>query len=258
MTRGVVIFAFDNNKTKYTSLASWSAARIQQYLNLPVTLVTDKTPVNSHIFDHVIVIDRPCPNGTRIGTWYNQNRFLADRLTPYSQTLLLDADYVVASNQLLKLFDTNQDILAMRWAYDVTNRRDFTDLNYFGRNSMPSAWATVLYWRKSPGAKLIFDMIEMIQNHWGHYKNLYGIKERNFRNDYALSIALNTVMGHTGKWPTIPWTLATVDDDVDLAQINQDEFEIAYNDSHNRPCKISITRQDFHAMGKQMETWIAN
>ena len=250
MTRGVLIFAFDNDEVSYTQFAAWSAQRIHRHLGLPVTLVTDRAMSDATVFDHVIAATAGA-NGTRTGTWFNLGRYRAAELSPYDETILLDADYVVCSDQLLTLFDSNQDIVSMRWAHDATSRRDYSDLNFFGRHRMPSAWATVIYWRRSHAADLIFGMIEMIESNWQHYKDIYGIAERRFRNDYALAIASNTVMGHTGHWPAIPWSMINVEADCLLQQIDQDEFSISFLNQQTQPRCLTMQGQDFHAMGKQ-------
>lgn len=249
MTRGILMFAFDNGTVPYTRFAAWSAGRIQRHLGLPVSVITNADLSGYDTFDQVIQIPATA-NGSREGTWFNLGRWQAHALSPYDQTVLLDADYVVCSDQLLTLFDSNQDMLSMRFAYDVTNRRDYQDLNFFGRHRMPSAWATVVYWRTSHVADLVFGMIRMIEQNWQHYKNIYGIAERRFRNDYALAIANNTVMGHIGSWPEIPWNMATVESGCDITCLSADRFEVAFQDQHNRRRRIRIQDQDLHVMDK--------
>lgn len=252
MTKGILIFAFDNEQNEYSRFAIWSAQRIKKFLDLPVSVVTDNDRITkSSVFDHIIHAKRPQQNGSKAGSWYNRERFRAYERTPYDQTILLDADYVVCSDQLLCLFEVDQSILPMRWAYDCTNRRDFEDLNYFGRNRMPSAWATVLCWRQDRSAAQVFCMMEMIETNWQHYKNIYGFTERMFRNDYALAIAMNTLYGHTGSWPEIPWSLATVTDAIDIVPLSQTHYELRYRDGQQMR-KSLISGQDFHLMDKNL------
>ena len=40
MTRGALIFAFNNEKTDYVAMARWSAERIRRHLDIPVAIVT--------------------------------------------------------------------------------------------------------------------------------------------------------------------------------------------------------------------------
>ncbi len=255
MTRGVLMFAFDNDQIKYTSMADWSAERIQRLLGLPTTVVTDQ----SITLDHADVVNTTSPqeNGKRwfddmeqTVAWNNKNRFNAYRLSPYDETILLDADYVVASDQLLKCFDINQSIAPMGSAYDLTGVNNYTSLNHFGNYQFPMSWATVVYFCKNPVAKLVFDLIETIQDNWNFYRQLYSIPKSQYRNDFALSIAMNTIFGNRAKWPVLPWNMASLDPGHHLAQIDQDDYEIKYLNQQKQLKKLKVQQLDFHAMGK--------
>ena len=133
--------------------------------------------------------------------------------------MVLDADFVVASDQLKLLFDINQDFIAHRMAYDVTGFTAFHDNNWFGTYKMPMSWATVMCFRRSKKAQLIFDTMQMIRDNWLHYRQLYNVSENTFRNDFALSIAMNVVDGHTLSTPAIPWNLASITANAKLTQL---------------------------------------
>jgi hypothetical protein len=94
--------------------------------------------------------------------------------------------------------------------------------------------------------------MQMIRNNWEHYRALYGIDKKTYRNDFALSIALGIVSGHTGKVDQIPWPLMTVMPDTVLAGVanETDSYSITYHDTDNRPKHIHWRCTDFHAMGK--------
>jgi hypothetical protein len=183
-------------------------------------------------------------------TWYNGNRMDAYNLSPYTETLVLDADYVVASDQLNTVFDIAEDFVAPRWAYDVTAQQTFNDLNCFGSHRMPMAWATVMRFRRSVFVEQIFEIMRMVKEHWQHYRNLYGIHKSNYRNDHALSIALNILHGHQAAWPAVPWSLASVVPEHVLTQISEDTFRVDYVTTDQRPRHITLAGYDFHAMGK--------
>jgi hypothetical protein len=257
MKRGVVIFAYNSGNIDYQAMAAWSARRIAQHLRLPTTLITDCAPTYSSEFDDVVITTAQA-GGTRhfsdIGhnvTWFNGNRMDVYNLSPYDETLVLDADYVVSSDQLNLLFEMPQDFLAPISAYDVTSTRTFDDLNWFGTNRMPMAWATVMRFNRSLLSKSVFDMMSMVQDNWQHYRNLYGIARSTYRNDHALSIALNTLHGHQGSWPAVPWALASVVPEHQLEQLECDRFRITYTTSDNKLRHVTIANQDFHAMGKR-------
>ena len=257
MTRGSLIFAFNNEQIDYLSLAAWSTKNIHRHLNIPVCVVTnvENIPAN-YEFDQIVFAQ---PNGTAhrhfadlptSAPWYNGNRTDAYALSPWDTTLVLDADYVVASDQLDALYKVKQDFLCHRWSYDITNLRDFNDLNYFGKFKMPMWWATVMLFHRSKTTELIFDSMNMIKEHWGHYKNLYGTGRSSYRNDYALSIAANLVNGHTLQQSSIPWRLATLTPDHKVTMTKQDCYRVDFNTSEQQARWIDINAQDFHAMGK--------
>jgi hypothetical protein len=259
MTRGALIFAFDNEEINYLAMAAWCANNIKRHLGVDVAVVTDNKQAHQNsAFDYVI--DAIPLGGTSkryfddIGgsvSWHNANRIDAYHLSPFDQTLVLDADYVVASDQLTKLFCIPNEFVCHRWAYDVTGIDNFEDLNYFGRHKMPMSWATVMYFNKCKLSESIFEMMTMIKNNWQHYRNLYGIAKSTYRNDHALSIALNTLFGHTTQHPEIPWQLASLVPAHKLTQLNIDQYRVDFETSDKKKKFITLINQDFHAMGKK-------
>lgn len=264
MTTGALIFAFNNEQTDYLAMAEWSAQNIRKHLGIPVAVVTDVGNTSRNTaFDRVITAS-PVSGGTRYFedyqasvTWHNAGRTDAYNLTPWDQTLVLDADYVVASDQLKTLLNSNQDFLAHASAYDITGVDDFVGLNQYSEFHMPMSWATVMMFRRSKHAELIFDCMNMIKANWQHYRNLYKIAGPTYRNDYALSIALNIVNGQTLQYNSIPWSLASVTPEHTVTKLNKDCYRVDYQDRNSRARWITIHNQDFHAMGKKhLETII--
>ena len=209
MTTGALIFAFNNEQTDYVKMAAWSANRIRKFLNIPVAVVTNVVPEHGQ-FDRVITAE-PATGGTRwfedyekTVSWHNAGRTDAYALSPWDQTLVLDADYVVCSDMLKMALDSSKDFLCFKDAFDVTNNNDFDGLNSFGANKFPMWWATVMMFRRSNTAQYIFDTMNMIKQNWDHYRNIYNIGPSLYRNDYALSIALALVNGHTLNVDSIP------------------------------------------------------
>jgi len=257
MTTGALIFAYDNENIDYLSMAAWSADNIRRHLGIPVAVVTDVETDKLKKFDKVIINHRRSDSSTRnfsdagLITWHNTNRMDAYNLTPWDRTLLLDADYVVSSSDLTKVLEADQDLLCHQTAYDISSQNDFSGLNYFGSHHMPMWWATVVMFRKSQHARLVFESMSMIRDHWKHYVDIYHTGNSVYRNDHSLTIALGIVSGHTLDHPSIPWSLASVLPEHALSQISQDHYRIDFTDSENRRRWIEIKNQDFHAMGKK-------
>jgi hypothetical protein len=259
MTTGALIFAFNNESTDYVAMAGWSAERIHRHLNIPVAIVTDVDPTDLRLAAADQIIDAaPVSGGKRRSeehqaavSWYNAGRTDAYSLTPWDQTLVLDADYVVCSNDLKTVIDSPQDFMCHRYAWDMTNIDDFSGLNWFCHNHMPMWWATVMMFRKSSMAQYIFDCMSMIRENWPHYRNLYHFPSGQYRNDYALSIALGIVSGHTLQVDNIPFDLATIRPGPTIRQLDTDYFEITYTGQDQKLKTMSWHGMDFHAMGKK-------
>ena len=257
MTTGALIFAFNNEHTDYIAMAAWSADRIHRHLDIPVAVITDCTDASRLAkFDHVIQAD-PASGGTRYFddyketvTWYNASRSDAYSLTPWDQTLLLDADYVVCGNELKMVLAASQEFMCHRLAWDITGITDFSALNYFGQHKMPMWWATVIMFRRCLHAELVFNTMTMVRDNWTHYRNLYKNNSVSYRNDHALSIALGVVNGHTLDHASIPWSLASVVPEHRLTRVDTDRYRVDFVTQENQARWIEIGHQDFHAMGK--------
>ena len=113
-----------------------------------------------------------------------------------------------------------------------------------------------MMFRRSPTAQYIFDCMEMIKNNWQHYRALYNINEKNYRNDYALSIALGIVSGHTLTVDSIPWPLLSLTPETELSRKrfgdteDQELWVMKFREQNNQYRTVALTGQDFHAMGK--------
>jgi hypothetical protein len=186
-------------------------------------------------------------------TWHNAGRVDAYTLTPWEQTLVLDADYVVASTQLKFVLDSNRDFLCHDRAYDIAKSRYLDELNTFGEHRLPMSWATVMMFRKSNTAAYIFDCMQMVRDNWDHYRALYNIQKSTYRNDFALSIALGIVSGGTWRVDSIPWSLASILPEYQLEQPpdRSELFKIIHRGPTGGNLYASLKGQDFHAMGKK-------
>lgn len=249
MTTGALIFAINNDATDYLAMARWNAKNIERHLGIPTHIVTDRTQKDAgsrHFADlgHV--------------TWHNRSRPDAYELSPWTRTLMLDADYVVASNQLKILLEIDQDFLCHQRAFDITGCNDFQGLNFFGSHAMPMRWATVIMFRRSGYAAEIFQCMRMVRDNWHHYRNIYKIRSPTYRNDHAVTIAQLICDGHSLRSRYIPWPLASLTPEHKVSQISQDRYRIEFVNSENQARHLEI-QHDFHAMGKQqLETIVAD
>jgi hypothetical protein len=255
LTQGVLIFAFNNEATDYLAMAAWSARNIRRHLDLPVAVVTDTPEAAAHHkFAHIIATV-PDTGGSRhfadygtTVTWHNAGRVNAYELSPFEQTLVLDADYVVASNSLLDVLKLPQQFAAFQDAFDPSS---MSNLETFGEYRMPMWWATVMMFRRGNVSQYIFDSMQMIRANWQHYRDLYGIHQSNYRNDYALSIALGLVAGAEQAVHTIFRPMLNVLPEHRLTCVEPDSYEIEYTNAEGKLKTMSWQGLDFHAMCKK-------
>jgi len=182
--------------------------------------------------------------------WHNGNRVDAYNLSPWDQTLVLDADFLINSEELKVVLDSPQEFMCFRSAFNLA-RPEEEFLNTFGTYRYPMYWATVMMFRRSNTAQYIFDAMQMIRENWKHYRDLYHIAQPAYRNDYALSIALGIVSGQTLKVDAIPWGMPSVVPESKLTLDNETFWNIEYQDAQGKCKTVSIVGVDFHAMGKR-------
>ena len=115
MTRGAILFAFNNQKFDYYKMAVATAKRINHFLNIPVTVVTNDDSITdtTYKFDNTITVEADQTNYREKQIWINKGRYKAFEFSPYEETLLLDTDYMVNSDKLLKTFDFSNDFLSI-------------------------------------------------------------------------------------------------------------------------------------------------
>lgn len=192
-SRGVLLFAFNTEKTDYVRIAEHSARLVKHILNLPVTLVTENEIISKH-FDSIVYVSNELKNykiGEQ-GYWRNGDRFRAYELSPYDETLLIDTDYLMLDASLLRLFEQDFDYRIMSW----NNKPSQSWSLKMGMFSHEYLWATAILFRKTAKAKMLFDLVGRIQRNYLYYIKLYHMRESNFRNDYAFTIANNILNGY--------------------------------------------------------------
>ena len=233
-SRGVLLFAFNTAEVDYVKIAEQSARLIAHTLNLPVTIITDNNIKNT-----LVNIRTGYAHGTE---WRNGDRYKAYELSPYDETLLLDSDYLMLDNSLLKLFEQSFDYRLMHFNKMINEENKFT----MGVISLPYVWATALLFRKTEKTKLLFDLVGRIQRNYEYYRKLYNIRERNFRNDYAFAIANIIINGYDMNInQSIPWTMLTIDKLISNIEIKNNMLVIRQEEhAHVLP------KQNIHVIDK--------
>ena len=253
--KGILLFAFNNGVTDYFEMAVRTAKRANTFLHLPVTVITNSdVEIENYkdIFDNIIVTESDTSNVKNKQIWINKGRHNAYKLSPYDETLVLDTDYLINSDMLLKPFELYDDFMC----YNIVN---FVGSQNFqpekvAINFHNTCWATVMYFKKTDRVKQIFECMEMIQNNYSHYVNLFGMCNTMYRNDYSLTIALWIINGHThNEYDYIPWKLLHLERGIKTYKITDTEYIFFTENKY-----ITMKDTDFHIMDKQIFMELTN
>lgn len=257
--RGIVIYAF-NSTFDYVKSAAFAARQAKKYLGLPVTLITNN-PADIEDFDNVVVItneeksDRQYRDAVGEVTtidWFNKSRTLAYQHSPYNQTLLIDADYFMFNDSLKVMFDTDTNFACFDKINDVMGiERDLVKLSDI---SIPMQWATVIYFTKNSFAEAVFTFMEKIKADWEYYSMLYSFSSSAFRNDFALSIALQALSGYSTKnFSCLPGKLHTIFSSTNVVDVDNTKVivnkntELSYVINTNIHCMNKMDLNKFYA-----------
>lgn len=207
MSRGVLMFAFNNDQIDYVRMAVNNAAQIRHHMGVDVTMVTD-VPGEYPDIDVILVDYQGKPNTrTYRDTVYrtakldfrNINRADAHDLTPYDETILLDADLLVLGDTLNKCWGSVEPLMINHTYQDVYAGRKMPELQRLNPLGIDQVWATQMYFQKSPEAQVFFELCKHVRDNYAHYKQLYRWPHNMFRNDYVFSVAAHMYTGHTGE-----------------------------------------------------------
>ena len=246
MTKGVLLFCFDTAEVKYHKILERCVALVKKNLKLEITVVTNfDTYKNLKPLGFVnYKFIEPELGNTKLGKeWRNVDRHMAYELSPYDTTLVMDIDYFPFTDNLRKFLDTKYDFLISKNAYDLTNRNSFDSRRF---SIIDMVWATVFVFRKSKKAKRIFNMIKYVKQYYTYFLDLYRVRDRRFRNDYAFAIALQQANGFL-DYDTLPIKLSTLPPDCKLIKFTDTGIAWQYNDQINY-----TENQDVHILNKEI------
>jgi len=277
MTKGILMFAHNNTEIDYLRMAVVNAMLIKKHLGVDVTIVTDQhsydyvalTMSDSQIsscVDNIIInhkdkdfkrtnskVYRDTVNLQKSLSFYNLDRADAYDISPYDETIMIDADYLILGNTLNSCWD-NKNPLMMNYTWqDINFNRKF-DLDRLSVASITQYWATVVYFKKSEYAQSFFTLCKNVRKNYGYYKNLYRWAGGTFRNDYVFSVAAHMLDGLTDKaLPELPFKLFKSFDYDDIHSVISTHEILMYLEKHDSPGEFLLSKWsnlDLHVMNK--------
>ena len=273
MTKGVLLYALNNQEVDYIKQAVFCAKKIKEHLKLPVAIVTDTPDYLETAFkfykkyiDEIIVIPevyvdqkRNFLDGvytTKRLPWKNHSRSDCYRLTPFDETIVLDADYIIGNNILLNCFDLNEDFLIYSTPKDIISTvRTVQKFNRISDRTIDMYWATGFYFKKSPFMELYFNLVNHIKDNWHYYSLMYQIPDSNYRNDFSFSIAVHILRGFqlNQHWPVVmPGNMYLASDSDLFLSIENNKLTFIADCANNGQKYITVSVEDLnvHVMNK--------
>jgi len=273
MSKGIIIFAQNNEYVNYAEQACACAGYARKNLSLfdeiclitnTETLKPNKKLINKY-FDKVIVSDSFQPDNIRLfkdtthiteyASFKNMGRSEVYDLSPYDETLVIDADYFIMNNVLDQVWDSENDVMINCKYRDVSGRHK-ENIEYLDNFSIPMYWATVFYFKKSDFAKNLFTLISHIKYNYKYYYYLYNCSGNLFRNDFAFSMALHILNGSVAfDVPSLPFNYLNNSFDLDdIYRVNSHNDIIMYCADAERITNHILSRfknMDIHIMNKK-------
>jgi hypothetical protein len=257
MTQGVVLFASNNDAISYTDIAEHCAVRVNRHLNKPVSLITSTADQikNPGVFDNIISIQdhtvqqRKFRNGDLESTdiWKNFSRADAYSLTPYDETLVLDADYFLYTDVLNYCFDQPNDLVVARHSKDISFKRSNLEFQHIGFTQIDFYWATVFFFRKTAETQVFFDLVNHIKDNWTFYKHSYQFSSSLYRNDFSFALAAHILKGLVVD---LPFPLHYVTDRDVVVSVNDDYCKVLLQKHSSDYIVSDIRNVDLHIMNK--------
>ena len=224
------MFAHNNEEIDYLKLAVTNAYLIKKNCGIhDITVVT-----NQHSYDYTteilgkefvhhaisnIVITEKDKNFKRSNTrlykdtshtskplpFYNVDRCDAYNMSPYDETILIDADYLILSDTLNSCWEHENEFM-MNWSYeDIMSERNDDTLRRLSPTGITMYWATVVYFRKTEFAEQMFETVKHVRDNREFYQDVYKWPGSLYRNDYSFSVAAHMLGGFVDKGiPQLP------------------------------------------------------
>lgn len=272
MSKGIVLFAYNSRQIDYAKLALLSGKLATTHLNVPASLITDKSTIAwskksgiydqlIDVFENIIVDEVGHVENYRIlhdgdvkdkVPFKNSSRYRVWELTPYNRTLLIDGDFLIFSNALAEYWDVDEEFLISKSIQDVCaeDRMKHYD-RYISDVGIRLLWATTIMFTKNQNTKVLFDLIDHIRENYGKYSEIYRFDNRIYRNDIAFSLAHHILSGFIQDQKYfLPPVLSTIDKDI-LFDVSDKSILKFLIDKSGQYIATSINAADVHVMNKQ-------
>jgi len=210
MSQGILLFAHNNGLINYGDMTSYCAEHILANMDpRPICLVTDsetRKTVDRKLFNQIIEVEpvtketnlrnyRDGDNDGKKAIYHNNTRARAFELSPFSETLVLDTDYLVFDNSLDRVWGSRNDLMMNK---SIASVQAETPPKVFRLDDVciPMFWATAFFFRKTDKARKFFKIVGYVAEKFDYYGLIYNYRTAIYRNDHAFSVANHVASGY--------------------------------------------------------------
>lgn len=209
-TKGICIFAQNNNKFNYVEQAYFLAKSIKKFNPTESVCIITNDDVSEYesTFDHVVRIEQ---DDTIYSSWRIENRAKVFDLTPYDETIVFDSDVLLTHStaDLWSLLDSKE----LYFTTEVINHRgntvtqDTVHRKTFIENNLPNIYSAFFYFKSTDKNKQFFDLLKsIVENYQEVYKQMTPNSKQQFCSiDVSIAICckLLDVKLDSTLWPVI-------------------------------------------------------
>lgn len=277
--QGVCFFAYNNDQLDYVRMAILASKYVKKNLNLPVCLITDEgseswleqshsKEIINEAFDYIVTTNDEMKQNTRrhfdspwanfAAQFNNSNKHKIYQYSPFEQTLLLDIDYIVKTDALLKYFDGQHPVCMFDNALTVRNELPAERERFLFDAGIKMWWSTVVYFDRSDYSELFFNTWAHVADNYEFYQYLYNFPSKLFRTDYCVSIAVHILAGmqdnqsYLGNFDDTALVNINQKDDIIETQSINEWIVIAHDQKEEwKNILVKLDKQDVHVMNKR-------
>jgi hypothetical protein len=221
-TRGICMFAYNNEQLDYVQFAHIAAGYIKKNMkNNNTCLITDSgtyawlkqsvdKDYHDFCFDEVVIDDVEHTHNPRRhfdspwtefnAQFSNSNKDDIIRLSPYDKTILIDTDYIIQNNFYDYIFDTDIPFAMHKTARYLEHQAPYMNEQTLNEVGIHHWWSTIVYFNKNHDeANVFFDIWKHVKEHWDYYALLYQFPPGLFRTDFCVSIAAHMLNGFNNE-----------------------------------------------------------
>ena len=274
------MFAHNNDEIDYIGLAAVNSRLIQKNMGLnadQITIVTNQASYEYFVdvhgedyakatgtfvfrekdvrFKHTnIRLYKDTSHNVQQLSFYNLDRCDAYDISPYDETILLDADYLVLSDALNQCWGHYNELMMNYHYVDVVHGREYRELSRIHSLGITMYWATVVYFTKTPLCESFFNIARSVSKEREYYRDLYKIQGKIHRNDHSFSIAAHMIYGYKDKaLPQLPVKLFKSFDTDDVERVLGPNDLLLMTEKPSQPGNFIGVRwkdRDIHIMNK--------